>query len=68
MTDVPFFSGNVDVDNFGTDPTGQYRLGATLYLNSPARIGDQVVTRLVTSGSRSNYGYLTYLVSVSHRD
>jgi hemolysin activation/secretion protein len=65
MTDVPFFSGNVDVDNFGTDPTGQYRLGATLYLNSPARIGDQVVTRLVTSGSRSNYGYLTYLVPVS---
>jgi hemolysin activation/secretion protein len=65
VTDVPFFGGNLDVDNFGTDPTGQYRLGATLYLNSPARIGDQVVTRLVTSGSRSNYGYLTYLVPVS---
>jgi hemolysin activation/secretion protein len=65
MSDEPFLSGNVDVDNFNLPQIGQYRLGATLYLNSPTGVGDQVVTRLVTSGSRSNYAYLTYLRPVS---
>ena len=64
-TDVPMFTGNVDIDNFGTDSTGQYRVGTTLYLNSPGHVGDQLVARLVTSGSGSQYGYLTYLRPIS---
>lgn len=65
MRDLPLFAGNVDVDNFGSKVTGQYRLGTTLYLNSPGRAGDQAVGRLVTSGHGSTYGYLTYLRPVS---
>ncbi len=61
MSDEPLLSGNIDIDNFNNRQLGQERLGATLYLNSPGRVGDQVVTRLVTSGARSNYAYLTYL-------
>ncbi len=65
MSDEPLLSGNVDVDNFNLPQIGQYRLGATVYVNSPGGVGDQVVTRVVTSGSRSNYVYLTYLRPVS---
>lgn len=65
LSDLPLFTGNVDIDNFGSKPTGQTRLGATLYLNSPGQSGDQAVARLVTSGHRSSYAYLTYLRPVS---
>jgi len=61
MADEPLISGNIDLDNFNSRTLGQGRIGATVYLNSPAGVGDQWVTRLVTSGSRSNYAYLTYL-------
>jgi hemolysin activation/secretion protein len=66
MSDEPLLSGNLDIDNFNNRQLGQERLGATLYLNSPSGVGDQVVTRLVTSGSRSNYAYLTYLRPVGN--
>jgi len=65
MSDEPLLSGNIDVDNFNSRQLGQERLGTTLYLNSPTGVGDQLVTRLVTSGSRSNYAYLTYLRPIS---
>ncbi len=65
MSDEPLLSGNVDFDNFNLPQIGQYRLGATLYLNSPGGVGDQAVARLVSSGARSNYAYLTYLRPVS---
>ena len=61
MRDEPQIAGNIDFDNFNNRQLGQERLGTTLYLNSPSGVGDQVVTRLVTSGERSNYAYLTYL-------
>ncbi|NJD24899.1 MAG: ShlB/FhaC/HecB family hemolysin secretion/activation protein [Betaproteobacteria bacterium] len=61
MTDEPLLSGNIDIDNFNNRQLGQERLGTTLYLNSPSGAGDQAVVRLVTSGARSNYAYLTYL-------
>lgn len=65
LSDLPFVSGNVDVDNFGNESTGRERLGATLYLNSPGKVGDMAVARVVTSGPRSNYAYLTYLRPIS---
>lgn len=58
--DQPLFSGNVDYDNFGSYYTGQDRIGSTLYLNSPSKVGDQLIGRFVTSGSDSNYAYLNY--------
>lgn len=61
MTDEPLLTGNIDFDNFNNRVLGQERLGTTLYLNSPGGVGDQVVTRFVSSGSRSNFAYVTYL-------
>jgi hemolysin activation/secretion protein len=61
MSDEPLITGNIDIDNFNNRTLGQERLGTTLYLNSPSGAGDQLVTRFVTSGERSNYAYLTYL-------
>lgn len=65
VSDEPLFSGNIDFDNYGSEHSGRERLGTTLYLNSPSQSGDQLVTRLVTSGRDSNYAYLTYLAPVS---
>lgn len=63
--DTPQFTGNIDVDNFGNYYTGEERLGATLYVNSPTRSGDQLTFRAVTSGSDSNYVYAEYSIPVT---
>lgn len=65
VEDTPSWAGNVDLDNFGNEHTGRWRLGTTLYWNSPSGAGDQAVARLVTAGSGSNYAYLTYLRPIS---
>lgn len=67
VTDQALIAGNFDVDNFGSRTTGQVRLGATLYVNSPSGAGDQLVGRVVTSGRGSQYVYATYLRPVSFR-
>lgn len=59
-SDDPLISGNVDIDNFGGYFSGEARLGTTVYVNSPSKMGDQITTRFVTSGSRSNYAFLQY--------
>ncbi len=61
ITEEPLLAGNIDFDNFNNRALGQERLGTTLYLNSPSGVGDQVVARFVSSGSRSNFAYMTYL-------
>lgn len=63
--DTPRITGNIDVDNFGSYYTGEERLGATLYVNSPTRHGDQLTFRGVTSGSDSVYGYVEYSIPVT---
>ena len=63
--DTPFVTGNVDMDNFGSYYTGEERLGATVYFNSPSGRGDQVTVRAVTSGGDSNYFFLDYSIPVS---
>ena len=65
IEEEPSISGNIDADNFGSYYTGEERLGATIYINSPSRRGDQVVVRAVTSGSDSNYGYVEYNTPLS---
>lgn len=63
--DTPRITGNIDADNFGNYYTGEERLGATLYFNSPTRSGDQLTFRGVTSGSDSIYAYLEYSLPVT---
>ncbi len=64
-TDTPLISGNVDFDNFGSYYTGEYRLGTTIYVDSPTKSGDQLTLRLVSSGEDSNYIYTSYDIPVS---
>jgi hemolysin activation/secretion protein len=63
--DTPQITGNVDIDNFGSYYTGESRLGATVYFNSPTGSGDQITLRAVTSGSDSNYFFLDYSIPIS---
>ncbi len=46
-TEGRLFTGSIDLDNHGNRFTGEYRLGATLNLNSPLGLGDQLGLRLM---------------------
>jgi len=58
------FSGDVEADNYGNRYTGQYRLGGTLNINSPLRIGDQVTLSALSSGKDLRYGRIGYQLPV----
>jgi hemolysin activation/secretion protein len=63
VTDKPLFNGQVAVDNYGSQGTGQVRGTAQINLNGPMGIGDQVsVYGLYTEGS--TYGRLGYTAPV----
>lgn len=57
-------SGDVEADNYGNRYTGQYRLGGTLNINSPLRIGDQVTLNALSSGRDLLYGRLGYQLPI----
>jgi hemolysin activation/secretion protein len=54
------FTGEVDVDNGGNPYTGEWRLGATVYVNNLAGHGDVASLRVVTSGSGLVFGRAAY--------
>lgn len=54
------YSADAELDNYGNYYTGQYRLGASLALNSPLNIGDLFSARLVSSGEGMSYARLAY--------
>jgi hemolysin activation/secretion protein len=58
------FSGDIEADNYGNRYTGQYRLGGTLNINSPLRIGDQVTLNALSSGKDLRYGRIAYQLPV----
>lgn len=58
------FSGDIEADNYGNRYTGQYRLGGTLNINSPLRIGDQVTLNALSSGEDLRYGRLAYQLPI----
>ena len=51
----PRVNGSIDADNAGNRYTGANRIGATVYLNEPAGMGDVASLRVLTSGSGLNY-------------
>lgn len=52
LTDEPLLNGEVGIDNTGPRATGRERFTANAFLNSPLKIGDQVIANLVhTEGS-----------------
>jgi hemolysin activation/secretion protein len=58
------FSGDIEADNYGNRYTGQYRLGGTLNINSPLRIGDQVTLNALSSGTDLRYGRIAYQLPI----
>ena len=51
----PAFNGAVDFDSFGNRFTGAHRLGASLFWNNPAMLGDQASLRLQKSDGDFDY-------------
>jgi hemolysin activation/secretion protein len=61
---VGLFNGYVDYDNHGSRFTGEHRFGASLNVNNPLTVGDQVTVRGFTSSGQMNFGRVAYLVPV----
>ena len=62
-----WINGSVEADNLGNRYTDRARVGATLNLDNPARAGDRLSLRVLSSGSGMNYGRLSYLSPVGVR-
>lgn len=59
---VGLFSGFIDFDNQGSRFTGAHRLGASLNVNNPLTIGDQVTLRAFATDEDMVFGRLAYIV------
>ena len=56
--------GSVDLDNFGNRYTGEYRLGASLNLNSPLGLGDRLSLRAMGSDEQQHYYRIGYQLPI----
>jgi hemolysin activation/secretion protein len=61
---VGLFNGFIDLDNHGSRFTGEWRLGASLNVNNPLTIGDQVTLRAFATDEDMYFGRLAYIVPV----
>ncbi len=61
---VGLFNGFIDFDNHGSRFTGEYRLGASLNMNNPLRIGDQLTMRAFATDEDMYFGRIAYIVPV----
>jgi hemolysin activation/secretion protein len=59
---VGLFNGFIDFDNHGGRFTGEYRLGASLNMNNPLTIGDQVTLRAFTTDEQMWFARAAYIV------
>lgn len=60
--------GYVVTDNYGRKDTGEYRLSASVTVNNPGRIADQLtVLGTHSSDNRLNYGYFDYNAPLNFR-
>lgn len=58
--------GYVVLDNYGRKDTGEYRVSASVTVNNPGRIGDQLtVLGTHATDNRLNYAYFDYNVPVN---
>lgn len=56
--------GSVEADSFGSRSTGRERLGATVFVNNPANLGDLVTLRAITAGEGLAYGRAAWQLPV----
>ena len=61
---VGLFNGYVDFDNHGDRFTGEYRVGASLNVNNPLTLGDQLTLRAFTADGDMTFGRMAYIVPV----
>jgi hemolysin activation/secretion protein len=54
------YAGNVELDNNGGRATGMNRLGVSLALNSPFKIGDQINLNALSSDQKMYYAKVAY--------
>lgn len=59
------YAANVELDNYGSHYTGENRLGATLALNSPFNLGDQLTVRAMASDQDMDYLRLAYQLPIN---
>jgi hemolysin activation/secretion protein len=59
---VGLFNGSIDFDNHGSRFTGEYRLGASLNMNNPFTIGDQISLRAFATDEDMYFGRIAYIV------
>lgn len=60
----PWYAGTLEADNYGDRYTGEYRLGASLALNNPLRLGDVFNMRLLQSDQNQRYYRFGYSLPV----
>ncbi|RQZ38045.1 ShlB/FhaC/HecB family hemolysin secretion/activation protein [Burkholderia sp. Bp9090] len=60
----PLASGSLEFDNFGDVALGRYRLGASVDVNSPLRLGDRLSVRGLLSNGLQRYYRAAYQVPV----
>ncbi|WP_333997914.1 POTRA domain-containing protein [Burkholderia cepacia] len=60
----PLASGSLEFDNFGDVALGRYRLGASVDVNSPLRLGDRLSVRGLLSNRLQRYCHAAYQVPV----
>lgn len=60
----PLLNGTLEADNFGGYYTGEYRLGGSLNLNNPLRLGDQLSLRAMRSDESQRYYRAAYQLPV----
>lgn len=60
----PRATGTLEADNYGGQYTGEYRLGASLNLNNPLRLGDEFSLRVLGSNQSQRYYRTGYRLPV----
>ena len=58
------FNSSLELDNYGSRYTGEYRLGGNFNLVSPLKIGDQLSFSALSSGTNLSFGRLAYQLPV----
>ena len=60
------YSGKVELDNYGNRYTGENRLGGSLAINSPLKLGDQLSLRALISDQNLSHARLAYQLPVGN--
>ncbi|MFJ2362209.1 ShlB/FhaC/HecB family hemolysin secretion/activation protein [Pseudomonas sp. NPDC087697] len=61
---APLINGSLDANNYGDYSTGEYRVGGSISVNSPMRLGDQLNLRVQSGDWRQRYYRLAYQLPV----